>query len=890
VLRTKRKMILCLFVMFALPTMLLAGETDFVLQQEYRFEGGKIILSRNWKAQKRPKIGLVLSGGGARGIVHIGVLKALEKHHVPIDLIVGTSIGSVIGGLYATGYSPDEILSITQKIDWASIYRDKPQRTALFLGQKGEQDRYLLNLRFKNGNPYIPVAISPGQRIFTTLASLILRGRYHARNNFDNLRIPFRAVATDLVSGRVVVLKKGNLAEAINASIAIPLLFVPVDYDSMLLVDGGMRSNLPVHVAREEGCDIVIAVDVTSPLREKGEINAPWEIVDQATTIMGEFEREQERKEADVLIQPQIGPRRNDDYSNLQELVHIGSRATEKKIPEIKTLIREKSRHHQKMFPLAHVQFDRKKIPFSLYLSLQQLRHGGRVALGDVGQLVEKIGESGCFRKVVARVDTTRDSLHVLFRVKPFPTIHAIRILGVTRYDLGFLRQLMATRSGMPLNVRVLKKDLDVLTEQYRSDGYSLMQVDSLGWQAETHILTIRINEGRIGRLEVVGNHKVRRYVIAREFNRQVGRVFNWRQVQQALQNAYATQLFERVTLNIFPQGKKYVLQIRVKERSTVVMRLGGKYDTERKAQLYMEFGDECLLGLGVKSMLVGRFGMRDGKIGLKIRDDRIFTTYLTFDLQGYYTWQINPFTSSTGQHGSYKEIRRGARFQVGQQLRRLGQFIIELRHENVEDRRESGFFDFKHKIELRTFAIRAIADKRNRADFPTKGINNYWAWESGNRFVLGSKESYTKALVNLEGYYSYRQRATWHLRMFFGIGDKSMPFSENFRFGGLHSFYGLHQNEYFGRQVLIASAEYRYKLPFHPGVGQMMFKNFYLSLRYDFGGVWSNPNLVFSSKDFFSGIGGYFGIETPLGPFYLAWGHLTRGASVGYISFGFNY
>ncbi|NOX87440.1 MAG: BamA/TamA family outer membrane protein [Calditrichaeota bacterium] len=858
-------------------------------EREYRFNHGKLTLYSNRDKVKRPKIGLVLSGGGSRGIVHIGVIKALEKYNIPVDLIVGTSIGSVIGGLYASGYTPDEILRITKAINWSEIYQDKTQRTALFWGQKGEQDRYLLNLRFKNGNPYIPVAISPGQRIITTLADLILKARYQATNNFDNLRIPFRAVTTDLVSGRSVVLKKGNLAEAINASSAIPLLFVPVAVDSMLLVDGGLRSNLPVHVAKEEGMDIVIAVDVTSPLRTKDEINAPWEIVDQATTIMADLERQLEKKEADVLIAPDLGDRRNDDYTHLEQLVDIGYRATERKISQIRKLLKSKTPRRSRTYFVKSLAVNKEVMDYSTYASLQKIRNRN-LTLDDISSFLEDLINGGTYQKVSAEMDTTSDSLEIDLHLTEFPLVEKIEIAGATKYPPDYIKELLFTRQGERLNRAVLEEDLKQITELYRTGGYSLTRIDSLVWDKLTNRLTIKINEGKITKLKITGNHKVKQYVIAREFARQEGQVFNWRNVQQAIRNAYATQLFERVTVDILENKGTYTLIVKVKEKSTVVMRSGGKYDTDRKAQLYLEFGDESMFGMGVKSMVVGRFGMRDGKLGIKIRDDRIFTTYLTFDLQAYYKWQINPITNPDGSKGAYREIRRGAHFQVGQQLKRLGQFIIELRHENIEDRVESGSFSYPQNIELRTFAIRAMADKRDRIDFPSKGINNYWSWESGNRFVLGSKESYTKALVNLEGYYSFKNRATWHLRMFFGIGDKSMPFSENFRLGGLQSFYGLHENEYFGRQLFVASAEYRLRLPFRPPMGTMLFRNFYVSFRYDFGGIWSNPNLVFSSEDFFSGVGGYIGVDTILGPLYFAYGRTTRGTSVGYISFGFNY
>ncbi len=865
------------------------ANAQVIFKEHFVIANGKIQKEVRQPEVPRPRVALVLSGGGARGIVHIGVLKALEQHHIPIDLIVGTSIGSVVGGLYASGYTPDEILKIMKKINWAEIYQDKTQRSALFWGQKGEQDRYLLNVRFKRWNPYIPVAISPGQRILMTLADLILRAHYQAIGNFDRLRIPFRAVTTDLVSGKTVVLKRGNLAEAINASSAIPLLFVPIEMDSMLLVDGGLRSNLPVHVARKEGAQCVIAVDVTSPLRKKEEIKAPWQIVDQATTIMADMERQLEKKDADVLIEPPLGEWRNDDYSQFENLVQLGFKETLKHIAQIQNSFKRWQQRNSRKFFIKNIEVNAPLLSTAQFKVLNSMR-GQWLPLPQVGHFLKQLDGDGAWQTFTVQADTSVDSLNLVLNAVPFPEIKTINLTGVTRYKVSTLKDLMFSRPGMPLNMRYLQEDLKILTDFYRAAGYSLMAVDSIGWDGQAGILTLHINEGLITDIRIVGNKKVRRYVIAREFGRQKGRVFNWRGVQQAIGNAYATQLFERVTVDIVQENTGYVLVVKVKEKSTVVLRIGGKYDTDRKAQMYLEFGDECLLGMGIKSMLVGRFGMRDGKIGFKIRDDRIFTTYLTFDLQTYYKWQINPFSNGDGTRGTYREIRKGATFQVGQQLKRLGQFVFELRHENIEDRAEHGPFRMPQNIELRTFAVRAMTDKRDRIDFPNRGINNYWSWESGNRLLLGSKESYTKILVNLEGFYTFKNRVTWHVRTFFGVGDRSMPFSENFRLGGMHEFYGLYENEYYGRQLFIASAEYRVRLPFKPPAGSMLFRNFYLSLRYDFGGIWENPNLVFSSEDFFSGIGGYLGIDTILGPLYFAVGHLTTGRTIGYISIGFNY
>jgi outer membrane protein assembly factor BamA len=343
------------------------------------------------------------------------------------------------------------------------------------------------------------------------------------------------------------------------------------------------------------------------------------------------------------------------------------------------------------------------------------------------------------------------------------------------------------------------------------------------------------------------------------------------------------------VNLNIDEQEGKNKLTVKVVEKSSLQLRLGGKVDTDRQTQLYLELGEDNFSGTGIKTRLLNRIGTKDGYHGLHIRDDRVFTTYLTFSLQGSYSWEINPFTRNEQYLGDYEEKRTGVVFQVGQQMRSLGQVIAELRLEHVKDYPIKGEFELAQDIELRSLAIRSITDKRDRIDFPTKGIYNHWAWENGSKFLLNSQESFTKAMINLEGFFTFSNYHTWRVRLFAGIGDKTLPFSENFRMGGFNDFYGLHEKEIFGRQLFITSLEYRIKLPLNIH-SNLLINDIYLSTRYDFGGIWPNPELVFKSDDFFSGIGAALGVDTFFGPLYFAVGRTTRGNSAGYISWGFNF
>jgi len=854
-----------------------------VITKQVLFNQGKITVKTRGCRITRPKIGLVLSGGGSHGMLHIGVLKALEENHITIDLIVGSSIGSVIGGLYAAGYSPQQLARIVKRVDWKDIYRDETQRTALYVGQKKERDRYLVTIRFKNGNPYIPLAFSPGQKIQNILSDLVLRARYQARNNFDNLRIPFRAVATDLISGKRVALRSGNLAESINASLALPLLFTPIERDSMLLVDGGMRSNLPVDVAKQAGMDLVIAVDASSGLRSKKEITAPWEIVDQATTIMTALPKQQEEKRADLLIKPDLTNLLNNDFSKTDSLIALGETLTLRKIPYLKAL----SVLRDSVLNERYVPRQIKILNGAIKQNPKILPPAGRVTdLREVLTDLQKWIRLGYYRKVSARLDSSV----FFFRLYPFALLRKIRILGNSRYSDQALRKLFHSKYNQPLNWKILQADLERLVENYRNNGYSLMKIKHIDWRDEQGLLTLTLDEGLISDMRITGNMKTRNYVIMREFSAQKGRVFNWKIVRQAIRNVYASQLYDRVSADILEEKGENILQIKVKEKPSRILRLGAKYDTDRRAQVYLEAGNESLMGTGIKTLLQFRAGARDNYMGLKIRDDRIFTTFLTFNLQAYQQTQINPFRGWDGTDGRYREVRRGFRFQAGQQMKHLGQVVFELRQEYIRDRAVEGNFNYKQTIDLRTFAIRAITDKRDYTDFPTKGLYNHWAWESGNRLVLETKESYTKALVNLEAYYTFRRQHTWHLKFFAGIGDKSMPFSENFRLGGLHNFYGLHENEYFGRQLVLASLGYRYKLPWTLFKKNYLIKNSYFSLRYDLAGIWQDPELVFSNKDFFSGYGAYLGIQTTLGPLYLAYGRTGSGRQTFYFSLGLSY
>lgn len=258
---------------------------------------------------QRKKVGLVLSGGGAKGVAHIGVLKVLEEAGIPVDYIAGTSMGSIVGGLYALGYSPAELDSLVRTQDWVALLSDRVARTDKSFLERRQTDTYLLSFYLSDVKKLkLPSGLVEGQNVYNLLTDLTIG--YHGNIDFmRDLPIPFKCIAADVVTGDEVVISSGNLPMAIRASMSIPGAFAPVERDSMVLVDGGIYNNFPVDVVRDMGAEIIIGVDVTAPPAAAGEINSVIGILDQITTLTGQEKyRRNIESGMDLYMHPDIVP------------------------------------------------------------------------------------------------------------------------------------------------------------------------------------------------------------------------------------------------------------------------------------------------------------------------------------------------------------------------------------------------------------------------------------------------------------------------------------------------------------------------------------------------------------------------------------------------------
>lgn len=254
----------------------------------------------------RPKIGLVLSGGGARGVAHVGVLKALEELRIPIDCIAGASMGSIVGGLYASGMSPAQIEAVFQHADWRYLLSDSPPRESQPL--RSRQRDFDLNQNASigisaSGQPQLPAGLVAGRKLLVNLRELTLPVRAVA--DFNRLPIPFRAVATDLETGEKVTLDHGSLAEAMRASMAVPGIFTPYRLDGHLLVDGGVSSNLPVETVKAMGADVIIAVDLRADLLTERDLGSALAVTNQMLDIYLKSQTDQQVRRLgprDILV------------------------------------------------------------------------------------------------------------------------------------------------------------------------------------------------------------------------------------------------------------------------------------------------------------------------------------------------------------------------------------------------------------------------------------------------------------------------------------------------------------------------------------------------------------------------------------------------------------
>ncbi len=309
--------------------------------------------------KKEPKVGLVLSGGGAKGLAHIGVLKVMDSLGIRVDYVAGTSMGAIVGSLYASGYSGKQLDSIFKEVDFGAIINDNIPREAKTFYERENSEKYAVTLPFDNFSVKLPSALSRGQNTFNLLSKLTL----HVSDveDFSKLPIPFFCIATNIENGRPVVLDKGNLALAVKASGAFPSLFQPVLINNELLIDGGVVNNYPLDELKAKGMDVIIGVDVQDGLANRNDLSSAAAILFQINNFRTINDMKVKSKKTDIYIKPDITNFTVVSFDLGEKIIENGKVAAVLKIPELEALAQKQIK--------APLEFTDHKVPDSLQIN-----------------------------------------------------------------------------------------------------------------------------------------------------------------------------------------------------------------------------------------------------------------------------------------------------------------------------------------------------------------------------------------------------------------------------------------------------------------------------------------------------------------------------------------
>lgn len=284
----------------------------------------------------RPKVGVVLSGGGAKGFAHIGALRVIEEAGIPIDYIAGTSMGSIIGGLYAVGYDPDTMEKLCTEQDWDVIIKDQIPRKFIPLEKRIHERHYLITMPCKKGKLKIKRSMIDGMYVNMLLTRLTMPA--YKERDFDSLPVPFLCIGTDMITADPIEFRKGSLAQSIRSSMSIPFLFEPVEYDGYLLCDGGLTNNFPVQNVRDMGADIIIGVDVEIVKSDPEVLDNSLKVLERLIAVVSQDKSNMAREQCDILIRPDIGKANIMSFNNFSPIIQCGERGAREMYPQLKRL------------------------------------------------------------------------------------------------------------------------------------------------------------------------------------------------------------------------------------------------------------------------------------------------------------------------------------------------------------------------------------------------------------------------------------------------------------------------------------------------------------------------------------------------------------------------
>ena len=811
------------------------------------------------------KIGLALAGGGAKGLAQIGILKVLENEKIPVDFIAGTSMGGVIGGLYACGYSAEEIKKLVLEINWQDLFSDTPPRLSLLLSQREESEKYLFQIYFEGLKPSIPKALTSGQKLTNLFTQLTMQANFEAGSDFDKLKIPFRAVTTDLVSGQEIVLRKGDLSEALRATMAVPLIFTPVELEGKLLVDGGLVDPIPVQVTRNMGADFVIAINTSSELLSSSQIKDPLDIANQSTSIMTLERKEQELKKADLVISPDLSSYSSIDFEKADELIALGEKVADSLISDLKHLLSASNGFSpDSLYPVSEVKISGNKIlTAGFFKDILKIRAGDKVSLSDIKSELKELYSSGYFKEVQAELAKSSQDYSLIYHLRENLPFNRIDFSGNQLFSSKELQEKIPFPSQKVMNCKTLQENLNQILRLYQNSGYSLAQFKNLEYDSLSGVLKVEIDEGIISKIEFAGNKRTKNWMVTRNLPLKAGNPYNSRKIEKGLSNLYSTGLFEGIYLKVLPEKDGKVLKLNLQEKKFTFLRGGAHYNDEYYSEGFVEFGDNNIFGIGNEIFTHLQYGKKKEDYSLNFKADRIFKSYLTYKLNLYLKREERRIYSEHKKTDSFDERRLGVLFSFGQQIAKLGKASLEGKVERVKTEFESN--NTKEDYEITSLIFRSIVDDLDKLPFPDKGRYHHLYLELAGK-ILGGDLNYRKFFSSLESYFPSGSKFNFHPKIAIALSDGDLPLNEKFVLGGFGTLGGFYEQELKGDKLFYFNLGLRYKF----------FKRWYFTLRYDSGNTWPNLESI-KLKNLKNSILSILSVSTPIGPIELAYGRAQK-------------
>ena len=468
-----------------------------------------LVFQFSFSQEKKPKVALVLSGGGAKGIAHISTLQMLDSLGIVPDLVIGTSMGSVVGGLYAMGYSGDQIEKLTKDTNWETLFSGGVSLRDISNEEKSEYGKYLVDFDFVKGKPKVSSAIISDQNLRAYLHSLT----YPVYNisDFDDLPIPYRAVATDIVNGKEVVLDKGSMNFAMRASMSIPGVFLPLEYDNTLLVDGGVLNNFPTDVAKRLGADIIIGSDVGGGMQPKEKLDNIVSLLFQTGMLSSNLKNPGNRAICDIVVDHVANlTYGTGDFENATEIYEEGKIATRQNTEKFVELAQKLEKFPQRKHVLPEMADDFlidsidyrgiSKRNMKLVESRSKFKSKTNYTTEQINQGIDKIIGTNIFDRINYNI-TKEDGENLALQINAVEnSVHQVKGSLHFDNDRGFGLIFNYTGRNVIGNSSRILFTADLATEQRFRGQYQKIFGSSKDWWFRSEVLTENLNqEFRIG-------------------------------------------------------------------------------------------------------------------------------------------------------------------------------------------------------------------------------------------------------------------------------------------------------------------------------------------------------------------------------------------------------